>query len=125
MYLARGSYRWEEGKKNGFCRERWRLWRELFGSVADTEEVWAETRELAGLAAEKMRGIEENEITNAQNEQSATGGEIINIVNKANTEMLALLYSNIPRTQRGRVRTICGQKNYLASWVSKGGDEST
>ena len=61
MALARGNRRWEEGKKNGFCNERWGLWREMFAREADMEDVWAETRELAGFAAGKMGEIEGND----------------------------------------------------------------
>lgn len=60
LYMSRGSLIWDETKKNGFCVERWVMWRDSFGWVADMEEVCNETRELATLAYEKMIWIEEN-----------------------------------------------------------------
>ena len=60
FYTTRGSLMWDESKKNGFCEERWVLWRDSFGWVADMEEVSNETRELAISAYERMRWIEEN-----------------------------------------------------------------
>ncbi len=59
-YMSRGSLMWDGSKKNGFCEERWVIWRDSFGWVADMEEVSNETRELATLAFERMRWIEEN-----------------------------------------------------------------
>ena len=60
MYMSRGSLMWDATKKTGFCEERWVIWRDSFGWVADMEEVSEETRELATLAYERMRWIEEN-----------------------------------------------------------------
>jgi hypothetical protein len=60
LYMSHGSLMWDESRKNGFCLERWALWRDSFGWVADMEEVYDETRELAALAMERMRLIEEN-----------------------------------------------------------------
>ena len=60
LETSRGSLMWDATKKNGFCEERWVLWRDSFGWVADMEEVSDETRELATLAYERMRWIEEN-----------------------------------------------------------------
>lgn len=60
LYMSRGSLMWDESRKNGFGLERWALWRDSFRWVADMEEVYDETRELAALAMERMRLIEEN-----------------------------------------------------------------
>ena len=60
MYMSRGSLMWDSSMKNGFCEERWVIWRDSFGWVADMKEVSNETRELATLAYERMRSIEEN-----------------------------------------------------------------
>ena len=59
-YMSRGSLMWDESKADGFCEERWVIWRDSFGCFADMEEVSNETRELATLVYERMRWIEEN-----------------------------------------------------------------
>lgn len=59
-YDTRGTRRWPEPKKNGFCVERWTLWRDQFQVMADTEGVSFEAQDLASRAAEQMRWIESN-----------------------------------------------------------------
>lgn len=60
LYMSRGSLMCDGTKNNGFCLERWAMWRDSFGWVADMEEVCEETRALATLAVERMRWVEQN-----------------------------------------------------------------
>lgn len=59
-YSTASTPRWAQPKKNGFCDERWSLWKDQFRVVADTEGISAEARDLAQRAAEKMGWIESN-----------------------------------------------------------------
>ena len=59
MHLAKGSFYWNG--KNGFCRERWQVWKLGFEEVTEMEQVYEETREFAAKAAQQMREIEASE----------------------------------------------------------------
>ncbi len=60
VYMANGSFLWGKGRKNGFCVERWEVWRDSFEWVAEMEGVSDEARVLAKAAAGRMRCIESN-----------------------------------------------------------------
>jgi len=55
---GRGGPLWQEGK-HGFCEERWNLWRERFGELAEMENaISEEVKGLARQAEERMSQIE-------------------------------------------------------------------
>ncbi len=60
VYMAKGSFLWGEGRKNGFCVERWEIWRDSVEWVAELERMSDEARVLAKAAGERIRWIESN-----------------------------------------------------------------
>ncbi|KAL2795564.1 hypothetical protein BJX66DRAFT_301891 [Aspergillus keveii] len=57
---GRGGPLWEG--KHGFCKGRWGLWRERFGSLARAEDVSESVRKVAGDAEVIMREIEAGDV---------------------------------------------------------------
>ena len=49
---------WDEEERNGFCRERWDLWKSGFNEMAEMEELSEETKDLAKQAFENMDKVE-------------------------------------------------------------------
>ncbi|KAL5342893.1 hypothetical protein BJX70DRAFT_394333 [Aspergillus crustosus] len=60
---GRGGPLWEG--KQGFCKERWVLWRERFGEIARDENAPRDDRSAAAGAEIRMRAIEEADVTAA------------------------------------------------------------
>lgn len=49
---------WENEQCNGFCRERWDLWKRRFSAIAGIDDISMETKELAQQAVVYMGRVE-------------------------------------------------------------------
>ena len=49
---------WEDEERNGFCRERWDVWKSGFSEMGKMEELSEETKDLAKQAVEHMEKVE-------------------------------------------------------------------
>ena len=49
---------WDDENGNGFCRERWDLWKDRLRNIAEVSDVEVSTKELARQAIAEMSRVE-------------------------------------------------------------------
>ena len=56
--LVSAHPRWDDERCNGFCRERWDLWKSRLSEIAEMGDINVATKELAKQAVDHMKRVE-------------------------------------------------------------------